>query len=648
MFRFLTLASATALSDESDSRPVTKVVNLLKDMQKQLEKEAEEDQDVYDKMACWCSTNDKDKTQAIKNAEQKITQLTGDVEELSATSARLNTEIKNLSEEVAANIEALNAADELRQKQLAEFNAEEKDMLQAIAALKAAITVLSKNHESSFLQETDATMVHAAAVLRDHMRKYPKMIASFITPSEKKVVNAFIQAPAGFQSYAPQSTQIYGILKQMREDFGTNLKASQKEEEANQRAFDELKEAKTAEIKNGQEQVDKKTGRLAETDENLAQAKQAIIDTKASLAADEQFLMDLKQKCQMTDQEWEARQKKRQDEITAVGQALNILNGDEAHATFSSTFNFVQVSADRQRVAAMLQTAATKFNDPKLSALAAKVRLDAFTKVKKAIDDMVATLLKEKDDEIKQRDFCIKSFNENDRQTTTANRDHRDVQGKIEQLSQDIDKLSQTIDDLNAQIKELNEQLKLAGKEREEQNTEYQQTVKDQRATRVLLQKALKHLEGFYGKNFLQQPAPAGFKEYENNAGGNTVLNLLKQIITDTKTMETEAQRTEDDAQKAYEGFVAETNRSVATKTKARVDAEEDKGKKEVERSEAEDEREDLQFKLDALATEAADFHQTCDFVIKNFDVRQEARDQEVHSLRQAKDILSGSSFLQK
>ena len=39
--------------DADKNRPVSKVITLLKDMQKQLEKEAEEDEAIYDKMACW-------------------------------------------------------------------------------------------------------------------------------------------------------------------------------------------------------------------------------------------------------------------------------------------------------------------------------------------------------------------------------------------------------------------------------------------------------------------------------------------------------------------------------------------------------------------------------------------------------------------
>merc|ERR1712012_1382519 len=80
-------------------------------------------------------------------------------------------------------------------------------------------------------------------------------------------------------------------------------------------------------------------GELATADENNAQAKVDVEDTKASLSADEQFLMMLKEKCQMTDKEWEERQKTRQLEMQAVSKALAVLSGDDAHDLFSRTFN---------------------------------------------------------------------------------------------------------------------------------------------------------------------------------------------------------------------------------------------------------------------------------------------------------------------
>lgn len=138
------MAVASALLLEKN-RPVSKVISLLKDMQKQLEGEAEEDQEVYDKMACWCTTNDKEKTKSIAEAEQHIAELTSSIEEGAAKSAQLSTEIKNLEKEVSANQIALDKATALRTKQLAEFNEEEKDLLQSIQALGNAVVVLKKN-----------------------------------------------------------------------------------------------------------------------------------------------------------------------------------------------------------------------------------------------------------------------------------------------------------------------------------------------------------------------------------------------------------------------------------------------------------------------------------------------------------------------
>ena len=82
----------------------------------------------------------------------------------------------------------------------------------------------------------------------------------------------------------------------MQDTFESNLSASQKEEMANQQAYEDLKVAKEADIAAGQAQIDFKTQELADTDEKLAHAKEDIEDTTAALAVDEQFLMMLKEK----------------------------------------------------------------------------------------------------------------------------------------------------------------------------------------------------------------------------------------------------------------------------------------------------------------------------------------------------------------
>merc|ERR1719410_2599616 len=653
------------------NRPVSKVITLLKDMLKQLEKEATEDEEIYDKLACWCETNDKEKTKAIADAEARIEDLTRKIEELTAESARLNTEIKNLEREVSKNQDSLAKATALREKQLAEFNAEEKDLLESISALKAAITVLSKHHGGALVQMPRSHMLGVAATLQFQLSKHASLLEGVLTPKERRVVASFVQSPEDYfdasptfkQSYAPQSGEIFGILRQMRETFEANLSESQKEEMANQKAYSELKAAKEEEIAAGQAQVDSKEQELATTDEKSSSAKVDVEDTKASLSADEQFLLMLKEKCQMTDKEWEERQKTRQMEMQAVSQALAILSGDDAHDLFTRTFNPALLQSGsaahaerREQASQLLSKVAQKFHNPRLSTLAYRVKLDAFTRVKKAIDDMIAELLKEKADEIKHKDFCTDEFNTNQLQTERKEREKQDLLAQITTLEGTIKALAEEIQKLKAEIAEMQVQLKRAGEDREKQNKEFQSTVADQRETQKLLKAALTVLQDFYGKkapgaSLLQRqepagpPPPPGFEAYKNNAASGGVMSMIEQIITDAKAMESEAIRSEEDAQKAYEDFVKETNASIEAKSKEIVNKSELKAKAESDLVETKEAKEAVMLELEQLSNYNAELHQSCDFVMKNFDVRQTARDEEIEALKQAKAILSGAKF---
>jgi len=403
----------------------------------------------------------------------------------------------------------------------------------------------------------------------------------------------------------------------------------------------------------------KKTGELADTDEKNAQAKEDLEDTKKSLAADEQFLMMLKEKCAMTDKEWEDRQKTRQLEMEAVSKTLAVLSGDDAHDLFTRTFNpaLLQTTSSmlrRQQASELLRQVARKFNNPRLSALSYSVRLDAFTRVKKAIDDMVAQLMKEKEDEIKHKQFCVKEFNTNQLQTETKEREKADLMAKIEDLEMTLKALTEAIDKLKSEIAEMQLQMKRAGEDREKENKEFQMTVADQRETQRLLKAALSVLQDFYGKAALIQqqrqepagpPPPPGFETYKKNAASGGVMDMIKQIISDAQAMEAEAIRSEEDAQKAYEDFVKETNASIETKSKEIVNKSEEKSKAEGELVETKESKEAVVLELEQLSNYNAELHQACDFMLKNFEVRQTARDEEVEALKQAKAILSGAKF---
>jgi len=665
VFAFLALlvgaVSVQVDADADKNRPVSKVINILKSMIAQLEKEGEEDEEVYQGMSCWCTTNDEATTQAIAAGERRDNDLVAAIEEFTANSARLNTEIANLNKEVAKNEEALDSATALRKKQLAEFNAEEKDMLQTITSLKGAVIALSKHHESAFLQtsqsDQEMAMMKAVVSIQHALKTHSDMLAEVVTPHQRKVVAALSQT----QNKQPQSGEIFGILKAMKESFETNLAQAQKEEAENLKGYQDLKAAKEEEIAAGKEQSDTKTSELGETDEKDAQSKQDLEDTRNTLASDNKYLENLKETCRNADQEYEERTKTRQLEIAATSKALEFLSSDEAHDLFTRTFNFVQLESTvllskRSQAADLLGAAANKSRDPRLSALATNVRarVNGMGGVKKTIQDMVEKLVQEKEDEIKHRDFCIEEIGQNERDTTSKNRDKGDLEAKIDDLNTRIEELTRAIDDLKAAIADASLQLKHAGENREKANSEFQVVVADQRATQKLLSKALDILKGFYDKAALAQtgskqsagpPPPQGFKTYEKNEKSGGVMGMMQEIIDDAKKLEEEAVRDEERSQKDYEEFTVDTNESLDAMNLDLTNKSEARAKTESDKVEAETEHESVVGELEDLAASNSDLHKSCDYTLKNFDLRQQTRDDEVEALKQSIAIFSGASF---
>jgi len=640
------VSSSLDLDEDFKERPVSKVIKLLKDMQTQLTKEGEEDKSVYEKVQCWCETNGGDKLKTIEDAEASISDSTSTIEALTAKSAQLSTDIQDLEAEIADNQDALGTATSLREKALEEFTSEEKDLLQSVQALKDAVVVLGKHHAAP-----EEELLSIAALIKHQMHVHGKMLrhAAIDDGMQNKVVS-MLQG-----EYAPQSGEIFGILNQMKETFEQNLSLSQKQELSEQQAFEELKTAKSAEIDAGETQLAAKRTLLAETDEKCAQAKQNLEDTQNNLSADQKFLLELKQRCQVNDSEWAERQQARQTEIAAVGEALTILASDDSHDMFAKTLGFVQVAqtsdADIRRKAA-----AVLAGQPRLAAIATSVKLDAFEKVKAAIDEMVTNLLREKEDEIKHKDFCTGEFNQNEREQQLKGRDLDSLNAHIEDLGATADDLVDQLATLASEIEEMQTQMKRAGEDRSTQNTDFQLTVSDQRAAQEVLAKALGVMKAVYAsaslvqvKKATQEPAgpppPAGFKEYKQAGGGTGVVGMLEQIIADAARMEKDAITAEKDSQSAYESFVKETNLSMETKQRDTVNKSANKAETDVARTQAVEDQKTATADLQRMKNEESDLHKSCDFVTENFDIRQTARDQEVEALRQAKAILSGSNF---
>mmetsp|Transcript_106911 Transcript_106911/g.168966 ORF Transcript_106911/g.168966 Transcript_106911/m.168966 type:complete len:737 (+) Transcript_106911:52-2262(+) len=690
--------SGSVGSSKSKDTPVTRVVNLLKEMSKTLQKEQEEDEELYHKLACWCNNNKYEKNEASDDANSKISDLEATIEMLTAKSKELKTKIAELEKEVAADKAALAEALALREKQLKEFHSLELDDIAALENLKAAIVVLSKHHDAAFPQmplsliavqgkqepwspEHEShlshsfdeflskqgfdTHMHSAStpgLLQDTMPEATAKngwSAADVSTVKRAVTSAsaLLQRRHGqgyYPSYSAQSGEIMGVLKQLKEEMEGDLAEAQKTEALRAGAFAELRAAKTSEIESGEKMAETKEDELAQTDNDLAEAKEDLGQTQKQLSEDQKFLKNLGTTCAEADANFEARKKSRLEEIEAVSQTIGILTADEARDAMDTTFSFVQTSRKsdklRKDAAAVLRHSAQKIHSPALSMLASSVELDAFTKVKAMIDKMIATLKTQQADEVKKNDWCISELQENEMATMKTKDLKADLEAKIAQLESTIKTLSEEIEKAHLDISDLNVALQRASANRKQENLEFQRVVADQMVTAEVLNKALDKLATFYDEAaFAQtkqkQTPPVPQMEYKKSSGASGVMSLIEKLIYDTKDITAESKKSEGEAQAAYEALVADTNASIenltkeiTSKTKAKAQAKKDLGLTQDDHAGAITE-------LENLGKTNADLHAECDYVMNNFMTRQQARAEEIEALQQAKQILDGASL---
>ena len=302
-----------------------------------------------------------------------------------------------------------------------------------------------------------------------------------------------------------------------------------------------------------------------------------------------------------------------------------------------------------------MAAAAARTNDLGLSKLASAVRIDAFARVLKAIDDMVSELTAEKADEIEHRDYCIKGLNENERTTAKKVHEKGRSEQQVEALTSEAKELGDAIAGLENEMNEMKQSLVQAKEDREAEQELYETTLQEQKDTEAILQNALDALKEAYSspndaalvqksanKRQTQEPAPEGFSEYRQHEGGTGVVMMIEQIITDTQNMQKAAKKDNQAAKDAYTAFKEETTKTMETKADEIVDKTAQKSKTDQELVEENEELDGLNTDLEDLSSVKNGLHGECDYIMKNFDARQEARDQEINALRQAKAILKG------
>merc|ERR1719150_2940700 len=439
----------------------------------------------------------------------------------------------------------------------------------------------------------------------------------------------------------------------------------------------------------------------------IAQMKNDLGDTEEALIADQEFLANLDQNCETKKKEWAVIVKTRAEELAALADTIKVLNDDDALELFKKTLpsaaSLMQVQMStkdsRKKALFLLQKAvmASEKRNPELEliALALKGKKIGFEKVIKMIDDMITTLKIEQADDDAKKEYCATAFDQADDKKKGLERAVADLETAIENAKEDVLKLGEEIDALKAGIKELDKMVVEATEQRKEENEDFKDLMASNTAAKELMKFAKNRLNKFYNPKLYKAPpktelsredrivenmsgtaaptaAPGGIagtgiavlaqvsahngdlvapppppetfgayqKKSEDSMGAMAMIDLL---MADLDKEMTEAETTEKDAQSDYEKAMKDAADKRTADSKLLSEKEGIKAESEADLETKTEDKAATSAELMSTMKYISSLHVECDWLLKYFDVRKEARASEIDALGKAKAVLSGA-----
>lgn len=675
--------TSKALTVHHRANPVRKVVTLLQNMQTKVEDEGKKGEELFDKYMCYCKTAGGSLGDSIAAAEIKIPQLESTIKEDTATKTQLDADLVEHKKDREESKEILAKTAAMREKEAKSYAAEKADFESNIAALSKAIPAIEKGMGASFLQTEEAAILRKLSISMEMNAGDRGTLASFLSQGNGA-------------SYVPQSGEILGILKELKDEMTKDLNDATDTENGAIKDYEDLVAAKTKQIESLTKAIEIKTSRVGELAVKIAEFSNDLEDTEETLEQDKKFLADLDKNCVLKKKAWEAYSEEMQLELKALADTIKLLNDDDARELFTKTLpssasSFIQIqdtsAAMQQRAMASLKGHSA---DPRVDLLEIALRGGkiGFTKIIGMIDDLVGVLEKEQGDDDKKKTWCLAEFDSSDDEKKMLELDISDIQKAIDDGEESITTLKNEMAALKEGLATLDGDVKTQTEQRKVEHSEYVELLAFNNAAKDLLGMAKNRLNKFYNPKLYKAPpkrvmseedqitvnmggtlaptsAPGGIagtgimlaetglhtvsegflayqKSTEENAG---VLAMLDLLINDIDKQNTEMEMTEKESQADYEKFMKDAASKRAEDSKLLTDKMESEA---AVSDEVEQNKEALKSKSTNLAQTneyIGGLHKDCDWLLKNYDLRKEARDEEIDSLKKGKDVLNGADY---
>merc|ERR1719454_633732 len=283
------------------------------------------------------------------------------------------------------------------------------------------------------------------------------------------------------------------------------------EEEA-AKAFGGMADAKKSEIAAASEAIEAKTARAGELAVSVTTTADDIEDTTAEMKETEAFVANLASTCETKKKEWAARSQMRSEEISAISEAIKVLNDDDALDLFKKTLALPQTSMGflqkkssdsvvlkaRNILSSIKGTHATQLA---LIQYSLKAKAVDFSKVLAMIDGMAKVLGKEQTDDDAQKKFCDEDLAKSEAEKASTEEAIATSAASIEEMTSSSENLAEEIATLQSDIKALDKAVAEATEQRKEEHGEYLTFQTENSAAVQLIEAAKNRLFKFYRPN---------------------------------------------------------------------------------------------------------------------------------------------------
>jgi len=586
--------------------PVAKVTKLLEDLKKEVESDAKKEAAAYDDFACFCKDTTKAKSKSITECEDKISTLSADIADNTATKETKQSQVQErkanheeLGKDLAATVARCSTAQ-------SHYEADAADMSKAIESLNKAIKAMSA--------------------------KKGKMGAASFASLDKEVQDALLIAKIdpSDPAYKYHSKEINEILAKLLKDFTDSKKDGADKWAETSQACTATKTGLNTKMTGNLKAIQTAEENIADLKKKIAKDRGDLVNSQTDLQDDSAYLKDLTSQCETKARAFDQRASMRNDEISALSQAVAIISNKVKDADadvnvrafvqnapkvvlakvvakvvtakkvsapaakkvsllqavpVKAVTNFLASKAStteeaimNQKVVSLLRSEGSRLNSPEISMLAMGITEDHFEKVKEMIQSLIERLLDEVKAEASKKGFCDTEIAKATKDRDYARQHASSMSAELKELEASKEKLESELTQLGKDITEANSEAAKAAdlrKKDKKQNTESLQTAQDGLQA---LKEAILILKSFYSgasrARVLLQASPVDADApvvatgaYQGKEkSSRSIFALLETISADFERTISQTEQAEADAAAAFVEFDRTSRETIGSK----------------------------------------------------------------------------------